>query len=62
MTNEANEIDYRALLVKYMRNVIDCEGVSFTDNGMFTGWKDHYYTPAERAELDKIEQEAREDL
>ncbi|MES2349103.1 MAG: hypothetical protein V4641_16200 [Pseudomonadota bacterium] len=46
-------IDYRALLVRYMAMVMDCEGVSFVQGG-----DEIAMTEAETAELEKIEDEA----
>lgn len=50
-------IDYRALLVRYMAQVIDCEGTSFI-NGMAYIFK---LTDEELIILDKIEAEARKE-
>lgn len=52
-------IDYRALLVKYMANVLNEEGVSFV-NVRGYGFHEDLYTPDELAELERIEEEARQ--
>jgi hypothetical protein len=47
-------LDYRALLVKYMAEVLSCEGISFIGSAL----PEIAYTDEERAELEKIEAEA----
>lgn len=51
-------IDYRALLVKYMQEVISCEGISFIGHAL----PSVEYTDEEQEELEKIEREAKEAL
>ena len=57
-TPSTNSLDYRALLVKYMAEVLESEGVSFI--GASGGWISNYdrYTSDELAELQRIEAEA----
>ena len=49
-------IDYRDLLSRYMQRVIDCEGMDYIDS--WHGGCDAPWTPAERAELNRMAKEA----
>ena len=55
---EETRMDYRALLVKYMAEVLECEGVSFVGASGGFAFNDDRYTPTELAMLETIEAEA----
>lgn len=48
-------IDYRQLLIRYMAQVLDCEGVSFVHNEGFDGT---FLSKEDKVELLNLEQDA----
>ena len=52
-------MDYKALLMKYMLHVEQCEGIDFTDR-LNDAWEGEVqFTPEEVAELKRISEEKR---
>lgn len=50
-------MDYRALLVKYVEWIRECEGVSFIDSGEAFVEPHSHFTPEGWAELQRIDNE-----
>lgn len=51
-------MNYRELLLKYIRHVQECEGVTYIEFGDTNGFWHENFTAIEWAEMEKLEKEA----
>lgn len=54
MTDQAvGQVDYHALLMKYIQHVVDCEGISFLEEWQ----RSKYFSDEEWAELQRLDRQ-----